>query len=432
MKLPHAYRTDKDDPATPPAVDGRPPIRVKPLTVYAAAMTTPTRPLPLTIALLAAPALAAAQPAAPETAAALPTTQPATRPAEATTRPAEATTRPAARPPEAIAADLDRVSVGLNEVLGDPDQLTDDEARAAVADDAVPLLRELRSLLGEAAEAGMVPPNATGQADMLLVVFGDQAAIASLEADAGLAEGQDDPQAVRQANAAAATLIAGRYLDADDDGTRMALLDDFTARAEANPDSEELAQAAALMSSMPGGLEPRRRIVATLAETLTVPGAGDMAQAIGEQVEAQARREEVVGQAVVVESTTVRNEPFTTADLVGKVVLLDLYAGGSAEAAEALPGLLALKETHGEDLAIVGVSVDPSPQALKAFLFDHPEADWVQLFPYDAQDVGVHPVMRQFGVQQVPTRIVLDREGVVQLVTQDDDYEAKIAELIGG
>ena len=393
-----------------------------PLTVYAAAMTTLTRHLPLTIALLAAPALAAAQAAAPEAA---PGTAPATEPA---TQPA---TQPAVRPPEAIGADLDRVSVGLNEVLGDPDQLTDDEARAALADDAVPLLQELKALLSEAVEADMVPPSATGQADMLLVVFGDEATVATLEADAALAEGQDDPEAVQRANTAAATLTAGRYLDADDDATRIALLDGFTARAEAYPESEELAQAAALMSSMPGGLEPRRRIVSTLAETFTVPGASDMAQAIGEQVEAQARREEVVGQAVVVESTTVRNEPFTTADLVGKVVLLDLYAGGSAEAAEALPGLLALKETHGEDLAIVGVSVDPSPQALKAFLFDHPEADWVQLFPYDAQDMGVHPVMKQFGVQQLPTRIVLDREGVVRLVTQDDDYEAKIAELIG-
>jgi len=94
-------------------------------------------------------------------------------------------------------------------------------------------------------------------------------------------------------------------------------------------------------------------------------------------------------------------------DCRGKVCLLAIWASWCQPCREEIPGLNGLRAQFGEDLQILGISVDEDVDALRAFLAG------VELrYPVALADEGFLQAMGHTGT--LPTVILLDREGRIR------------------
>ncbi|HEX5054240.1 MAG TPA: TlpA disulfide reductase family protein [Planctomycetota bacterium] len=114
---------------------------------------------------------------------------------------------------------------------------------------------------------------------------------------------------------------------------------------------------------------------------------------------------------------------FRSGSLKGKVVLIDFWASWCGPCVKALPELVRLRREHGaERLAIVGVTCDSDEQKLKAFLAEHPEVDWPQLFAGEPW----HPIATEVGVDRIPRLFLIDREGVLRSIDAAKDLDGLV------
>ncbi len=122
---------------------------------------------------------------------------------------------------------------------------------------------------------------------------------------------------------------------------------------------------------------------------------------------------------------------FDSRSLAGKVVLIDFWATTCGPCVAGLPELVRLRETHGEaGLALVGVSCDSSEDRLRAFLEQHPDMDWPQLF--GGEGSTWHPLATRYGVDRIPRLFLVDRKGVLRSVDAAKDLEATILRYLDG
>jgi thiol-disulfide isomerase/thioredoxin len=120
---------------------------------------------------------------------------------------------------------------------------------------------------------------------------------------------------------------------------------------------------------------------------------------------------------------------FDSASLRGKVVLVDFWATWCAPCVRSLPELVALRREFGEQgLAVVGVSSDREPAALREFLARHADVDWPQLFSRDTRDW--HPMAREAGIDSIPRIFLIDRKGVLRSVDAGKDLRATVRRLL--
>ncbi|MEM8874065.1 MAG: hypothetical protein AAGD32_07370 [Planctomycetota bacterium] len=170
-----------------------------------------------------------------------PSTQPSTGPAtNPTTEPAAAEQRPLAE----VMADLQITSTELGDVIGGPERVFDADARKADAEQVLPLARKMKALMIEALGfpmvAGQVDPS---QMDALLLLYGDEAVRADLDATAA-GDGEE-------ALAAKTTIIEVDYLKSEDEAARLAAIDSLNAVAAENTDSEKVVITYAGLMSLP-------------------------------------------------------------------------------------------------------------------------------------------------------------------------------------
>jgi thiol-disulfide isomerase/thioredoxin len=105
--------------------------------------------------------------------------------------------------------------------------------------------------------------------------------------------------------------------------------------------------------------------------------------------------------------TTMQGEYVSLEDLRGRVVLLDFWATWCGPCVAATPGLVRLQKKYaGDPVTIVGVSLDRDREAWKGYV-EKNRMEWPQYL-----DNG--RVAKLFGVQPIPTYIVIDHEGVVR------------------
>ncbi len=96
-------------------------------------------------------------------------------------------------------------------------------------------------------------------------------------------------------------------------------------------------------------------------------------------------------------------------ELRGKVVVVDFWATWCDPCKESFPGYQRLSEEFGDDLVVVGVSVDEEPDGIEAFR----DATGVK-FPLMWDDGG--RTAESYAPPKMPTSYVVDKDGVVRHV----------------
>jgi peroxiredoxin len=108
----------------------------------------------------------------------------------------------------------------------------------------------------------------------------------------------------------------------------------------------------------------------------------------------------------------------------GQAVWLSFWASWCAPCREEWPGMSVASRELGPAVRIVAVSVDETPEAVAAFVAEHPAAFTVALDPDGA-------LAARFGVAGVPTHILVGGDGVVRQVVRGPLDGARAAALLG-
>ena len=319
--------------------------------------------------------------------------------------------------PEAFFSEFQAADAELRAALGAPGAVMDPAHRERTRGEAVPALLKVRGLLAEATRAGLAPPGATGELDMMLILYGHEGTTASLEeAAAG-----DDPAA----DAALGALITADLLRDPD-----AAVDRFAQQARRRPGSDALAGLGVAMLRLPGVQQPQKdRILELYRGTLTGSTAARALAAMELQAAADARRQALVGRPLVLEGATASGGTLSTARWRGKVVLVNFWATWCPACVAGMPDLVALRNRYrAAGLEVLGVSGDETPAAVTAFAANHPGVDW----PHIMDTAPGHPdsLGTELGVTALPTMFLIDRQGIVRSVTAREHLDTLIPQLL--
>lgn len=324
---------------------------------------------------------------------------------------------PPARPVDAAARRLQLLVDAFHAAMPrDPEDLRRPDVRERIAATAIPAIRELDTWM--LARGGADDLIRSAELGVYALALGD-----ARYAAAGR-DGSPDLQA--QLRTAAAALVTA----ADSAGRNAAQ----AACAKA------LAAAAADPSAHAGQLAAGCTQALLRAAALSADEAEALAQACGAprpaaqlRAFAAAARSDLrgkVGQPFVVAGKLRDGREFTSAALRGKVVLVDFWASWCAPCTRLLPTLAALRERFGDQgLEIVGVSCDRDAAALDAFLRDHLQESWPQLF--DAAHPGWHALATELGIRSIPRLLLIDRRGVLRSADAQQELEQLVPVLLG-
>lgn len=140
------------------------------------------------------------------------------------------------------------------------------------------------------------------------------------------------------------------------------------------------------------------------------------------------RRIESVGQPLVLEANDTQGNPVSAKALQGKVVLVHYWATWYNPCLMDLFVLKGMLTKYGpENVAIVGINVDMTREAMDNYLKNNP-LPWPQL--YDAGGLD-GPLASSYGVLTLPTMLLADKTGkVVSRNLQAGDVDAQLRNLL--
>lgn len=106
--------------------------------------------------------------------------------------------------------------------------------------------------------------------------------------------------------------------------------------------------------------------------------------------------------------TTLEGDAFSSADLAGKPAIVNFWASYCIPSCvDEHPVLLDLAALHAEDLQMVGVLVDDSPDDARGFLGRYGEVSWPNLLNADGN------ISIDYGVTGPPETFFVDAQGIV-------------------
>lgn len=136
-----------------------------------------------------------------------------------------------------------------------------------------------------------------------------------------------------------------------------------------------------------------------------------------------------LGAAPVWKLNRIDGTELTSADLKGKVVVLDFWATWCPPCREEIPGYIKMQQAHeAAGLVIVGISLDQKgPPVVRAFA-----EEYGINYPLV---MGDEKIVQAFGgIEAIPTTFLIDRDGQVRHrkvgMMGAADYEALIASLL--
>lgn len=144
-----------------------------------------------------------------------------------------------------------------------------------------------------------------------------------------------------------------------------------------------------------------------------------------------ARRLTLLGNKMELHGTLLDGTPLDWASYQGKVVLVDFWASWCGPCRAELPNVLkAYQQYHDKGFEVVGISLDTDKEATEAYIKDQ-EIPWVTL--YDAEQGGWdHPMAVHYGIQGIPTVILVGADGkVVSTTASGPELSKQLLMLLG-
>lgn len=131
----------------------------------------------------------------------------------------------------------------------------------------------------------------------------------------------------------------------------------------------------------------------------------------GEMAAGAVRRLESVGRQVELEGTTIQGKPFRLSNLRGKPVVVHYWATWCEPCKQDMKQLRRLLATYQRaGLQVVGINVDRNKSDAERYL-QQTQVPWIQL--YEAGGLEGSRLAREFGVQTLPTMMLVDPSGKV-------------------
>jgi thiol-disulfide isomerase/thioredoxin len=93
----------------------------------------------------------------------------------------------------------------------------------------------------------------------------------------------------------------------------------------------------------------------------------------------------------------------------GRVILLNFWATWCPPCRVEIPDLVAVQEAYGDDLVVLGLSVDDTPEMLQAFA-----AEFQMNYPV-LVGLGRDEIQEAYGIHGLPVSVVIDRDGRIAM-----------------
>jgi thiol-disulfide isomerase/thioredoxin len=169
-------------------------------------------------------------------------------------------------------------------------------------------------------------------------------------------------------------------------------------------------------------------LTAKIQETLKAT----LATKLARSREARERAHPAPNAPMVLEGTLRTGAAFSTAELKGKVILVDFWATWCVPCKAGLPHVKEIyKKYHDQGLEIVGVSNDYKVENLNKFVDADPDMPWPQLFDAAAAAQNKwHPLCTKYAIQGIPTMYLIDRNGICRSLTARDNMDTLIPALL--
>jgi len=124
---------------------------------------------------------------------------------------------------------------------------------------------------------------------------------------------------------------------------------------------------------------------------------------------------------------TLDGAPISLSDYAGRVVILDFWASWCVPCRLSMPSLEAMARNLGDEVVLVGVSLDRTETDARSYVISRDYSDLVPLYGSLTQ---ARAVAGDYGVLGIPRTFVIDRDGIVRFAGHPSRLSRNLVESL--